>query len=378
MTRIRYRGLHSPEVVATWVPPYGSGTADVQQHPWYEDYSEDELGSDTDHPLQITHRKWTSKPSSQKAIWEINSQPVSEGVIPGSLNPLALRDAVVNGVSTARILSASGPATAKVNTITNLLEIRDIPQMLKHAGDLLHKLVTRPSGLSPIREAASATLAYQFGWAPLAQDLSRMLDFADLVAARQRELETLYSGKGLRKKIPLGKYPSSASGNQPLYTAGALYIAPDWNYRAEHKLWATVHWHLRNLDSVGNKPTWRDAWRSVYGFSGNQIPVQIWKALPWSWAIDWFAGISDLLIALQNMVLFKPSRINLMCETSGVLTWVPYTTTPPGSFGGSVYEHIYRYREQRSIGSLATTNLRIPYLDTFKLSVLGSLLVLRL
>jgi hypothetical protein len=283
----------------------------------------------------------------------------------------------MNDVSTARIISQSAPLTPRVYLLTGLAELRDLPKMLRHAGDFLHKIARHPSGLVDIREAAAATLAYQFGWKPLIEDISRMLDFAKLVEIRQRDLLRLYTTGSVRKKVKLGKRSYSASGNQALNTTGGLSIWPNWQMSLDAELWATVRWSLRDPTQIGRLPNWWDSFRSVYGLNAGQIPVQVWKALPWSWAIDWFADISNLLNVGHNMVMFKPDRINIMCHTRGWTYWKPYSTAST-QWGGCKVEYDQKWRQVRSIGSLATTSLRVPLLDPFKLSVLGSLGILKL
>lgn len=205
-----------------------------------------------------------------------------------------------------------------------------------------------------------------------------MLGLAEYVGRRQRELIDLYSGDGLRKKVNFGTRSVRVSGTQTISSAGGCIITPKWEYTGQHKLWATCHWAPKDLTKIGTEPTWLEAWKSVYGLNGTQIPLSIWKALPWSWCIDWFAGISDLLGAAQNRALYNPSRVNLMCETTGHLRWEPYTTMPTRNFGGSDFHFVWKAREQRSMGSLFTTNWRVPFLDPFRLSVLGSLAILRI
>jgi hypothetical protein len=338
------------------------------------------VGYPTPHDLAITHRDWQSDGVTNwngLSLRIVNQSDVTLGRIPGGANLTLSSENFRASITTARVIAQSGPNTPKVYSLTALAELGQILPMLKHAGDLLHKLITNPGSLTSPRVIASTTLAYQFGWGPLIQDLGRLMNFADLVSSRQRELQRLYDGEGIRKKLFCGTSSNTASGQETVVSTGGMLISPAWRLTQQHRAWATVHWKLRDPSQIGKEATWRDAWRSTYGFSGGQIPVQIWKALPWSWAIDWFSGLSDLLNAHQNMVLFKPSNVCVMCETNGTLVWKPYTS---GSnvFGGTTYTHQYKRRDARSLGSLAASNLRVPNLDAFKLSVLGSLAILAL
>jgi len=380
MARVRQTGLTPVSYEIRWMPAYYGGVVyNTYNNSYYLDSCEDLLGYPTDHTLWIKHREWTGN----KTNWEGTTLRIVDQDGFGQVKYPAGADfnrgtTAMNDVTTARVVAQSGPVTPKVFLLTNLLEAAEIPAMLKHAGDLLHKLATNPASLSKPAVAASTTLAYQFGWGPLIQDIGRMLNFADLVAARQRELEKLYSGKGIRKKLFTGNSDSRQEGNQVLASTGGMYINPHWVLTQQHHTWATIHWKLRDPSQIGKKPTWQDAFRSVYGLSGGSIPVQIWKALPWSWAIDWFTDISNHLLAIQNQVLFKPSNVNVMCTTHGSLQWQAYQTAANRKFGGTAYDFVYKQRQPRTLGSLSSINLRIPHLDAFKLSVLGSFAVLAL
>jgi hypothetical protein len=352
----------------------------VHDNTYFVSTCEDETGYPTPHDLKIRHLGWSSGVTTWKGttLELVLQEQFGQGIFPTGVNLNTAALSAMNSVSTARLLAQTGPNTAKVNTITNVLEIADVLRMLKHAGDLLHKLVTNPGKLASAKVIASTTLAYQFGWGPLIQDLGRVMDFADLVAQRQRELDTLYSGKGLRKRVSLGGTSNRGKGSQVIASIGGISINPDWNWSEGHILWGTCRWKLRDPSQIGKKPSWRDAWKSVYGLNAGQIPVQIWKALPWSWAIDWFTDISNHLNALQNMVLFRPSDPCVMCSSHGLVEWVNYTQGAQRSFGGARVGYSYKRRQARLLGSLAAINIRVPHLDAYKLSVLGSLTVLGL
>jgi hypothetical protein len=377
--RIREKGLTPISWVYTYVPPL-TGTPISHDNIYYRDYCEDATGYPIPHDLKIRHLDWASGQTNWRglSLELVFQDQFGQGILPTSVNLVTTANTAMNNVSTARLLAQTGPMTPKVNSITNLLEIADVLRMLKHAGDLLHKLVTNPGSLATPKVIASTTLAYQFGWGPLIQDLGRVMDFADLVAQRQKELEDLYSGKGIRKRTSFGSTSARGKGSQTIASVGGITIKPDWEWSEGTKTWGTVRWKLRDPSQIGKKPSWRDAWKSVYGLNAGQIPVQIWKALPWSWAIDWFTDISNHLNALQNMVLFRPSNPCIMCTSHGKVDWKHYSESPTRKFGGATLNYSYRWRQARNLGSLALINVRVPHMDPYKLSVLGSLTVLGL
>lgn len=248
--------------------------------------------------------------------------------------------------------------------------------MLKHAGDYLLGLRKKPlSGASP-KELASWTLAYQFGWAPLIEDIGKMLRFSDLVARRQRELEKASSSRGLKRRITLDS------------TSETLVRVSDWSTDLarltqvadtvvqNREVWATVRWHIREGQRYGTKPTYMDAFRSALGFNRGHIPITVWKALPWTWAIDWFADISNIMTANYNMIYYKPSSVCIMQHMRSTC-YISDTTATDGktslTSGIKVSE-----AKSREVFPNPSPNfqLTLPFLDGFKLSILGAFTVL--
>lgn len=278
-----------------------------------------------------------------------------------------------------RVLAQSGPLTPKVHLPLAIFEMKDLPRMLKHAGDLLHGIKNNPSGLSPDKEAASAVLAYQFGWAPLIQDIGRMIDFGDTVRKRQRDIMKANSKGGLRRKVMLAEDSKTASGDQILWSSYAVKLQPKFTVTESAKKWATLRWTVRDQKQIGRVPTWNEAFRASYGLNRGHIPIQIWKGLPWTWAIDWFADISNVLTANYNSIYYQPSMINIMTFRESTTVWEPYVNEKPyGTItlsGGTVTE-----TSKNRVQKAPNTNVRIklPFMDNFKLSILGSFAILRI
>jgi len=346
------------------------------------DQSYDDLGKSTDHPLDLVQRSWDEEDTDyHKSVY--SDVRLWGKLIHGrsmEVSTSADVDPSYNNPPIARILASSGPLKPTTYLPVAIFELRDLPRMLKQAGDLLHKLITRPTGLARPKRIATEYLAYQFGWKPLIQDILGLADFADQVAKKQRELQELAAGRSLRRTVELGRFSKTYSGSTTIHSTGSFVLNSNWQEVISWHDWATVRWQLRNPAAVGLQPTWQNAFRIAYGLHPTQIPVNVWKALPWSWAIDWFAGISDLIIACQNSVLFKPTRLNVMqtvtaqCKYQGI-------PSPNGigvGFPGGTANYSRKRRWQPSLGASSLVNLRIPFLDAFKLSIISALTITRL
>lgn len=287
---------------------------------------------------------------------------------------------MASGVSssyTTRLLASTGPLTPKVNLPLFVFELKDIPMMLKHAGDLLHK-IRAPSGLSPHKEAAAATLAYQFGWAPLISDLVKLTNFSEHVAKRQRELAKANTKKGLLRRMNFYEDQETVETASFLASTltGSLIYASKTESRTR-KGWGTVRWVIRDSQKIGRLPSHNEAFRSALGFNLGMIPITVWKALPWSWMVDWFADISNVMQANYNMIYYKPTSCCIMEHRTTKMD-----IKPIGNGGNITMSPVSNFieRKTRSLGSTsaAKVTLRLPFLDNFKLSILGSLAILGL
>lgn len=276
-------------------------------------------------------------------------------------------------VTVSRILSQSGPLTPKVYLPVSLFEFKDIPGMLRHAGNLLHG-ISRPSGLNPIKEAGAANLAYQFGWKPLMDDIGKMLAVANNVAKKQRELAQANSKKGIRRRITLYNTRTVLYGTATVWSTYNIFVDSRYTTEKSAKSWATIRWTPRDLAPFPHQPSWRDGFDAAYGTSKGYIPIELWKAMPWSWAIDWFADLSNFLQASHNLIYYKPSPICVMTTGKNVRTYEEVRGTFTTVTGGSVTSST-----KRRVIMQPTPNvtIRLPFMDNFKLSILGSFAALK-
>lgn len=337
----------------------------------------DDLGPKTDHPLSLTLNLMRGSKFDWKGTYQgVGSIDASAAIpaVPGS--GLA---AWLGQFTAQKIVAATAPERPNVNVITNIYEFRDIPRMLRQAGDLLLNIrnwainhMTRPQQL------ASANLAWQFGWAPLLQDLAKVWDFGKLVDDRLKLLGALNSGKTVNRRVKFGSFQESIRSGVTLHSILGITIQPSAYLARKVDCWATVRWSLRPGQALVRPPTWLDAFRSVYGLTFWDLPVQIWKALPWSWMIDWFANISDAMTVAKNMLFYAPSRINKMWFEATTCTYDPLNPFSNRFYAGGTLERTIKSRTQLSVGDASGIHLSVPFLDAFKLSILGSLTIVKL
>lgn len=119
----------------------------------------------------------------------------------------------------------------------------------------------------------------------------------------------------------------------------------------------------------------------LLGLKTFQQVSNLWDALPWTWLIDYFSSVGDVLEANQGRHLVKPSGGCIMTTTIETHTMKSKTVNSIGypadrrtvSFlGGQKVGHRYT----RRIAS-ASVQAYMPTLSNGQLSILGSLLVSR-
>lgn len=273
-----------------------------------------------------------------------------------------------------RVLSQSGPLTPNLYLPVSVFELRDIPRMLRHAGNLLHG-ISRPSGLNPVKEAAAANVAYQFGWGPLIEDIGKMLDFSDAVKKRQMMLARAHSSKGVRRRVILDSGHDSREGQTTVWSTYTLLADQKYVQTRQYKRWATVTWTVKDKSQIGRIPTFTEGFRTMTGTNAGHIPIAIWKALPWTWAVDWFTDISNVLQANYNMIYYQPSRACIMTHSKSQRHYRHFRTSS-GKFEISSSYITQEWKERQPFSPTARATMKLPFLDSFKLSIVGSLTIL--
>lgn len=275
---------------------------------------------------------------------------------------------------TTDLLAKTNPSRPTMNLPAFIGELKDLPEMFRHAGRLLLGIggSRRNPRLTLAQEGAAAYLAYNFGWAPLLSDLKNLCLFANGVQKRTLELQRLYSKGGLKRRIELDHGQSAVSGKWTLQS-NDLFIDPIVYSTRQFKVWGSVRWlptglPPKKLESV--------ATRAYYGLNAGNITTAIWELLPWSWFIDYMTNTQTYLIAKQNFVGASPTRVNLMRHTTykhahDTIHHSPNLKTESGFMVCELKERFPR--KNPTVG----VQFRMPFLSGKQLGILASLLMMR-
>jgi len=254
-----------------------------------------------------------------------------------------------------------------------LQDLVDIPGMIHEAGKLFIK--ARRGRLTG-RDVGSTHLGAQFGWIPLVNDITKVIQVHKHIQDRVRELDRLYSTSGLKRRIRLGTWGASSVSAPVMESYPILSISTILSTQTVSERWGTVRWRPTGT-FLGYRPEshviLQQAKDALSGVTTEGTFEGAWDLLPWSWLADWGTNVKDFVMAHANTIPATPSSINVMTRT--VTTFRPrvLSITPSYSWEPGFYTITSK---ERYVGSGAI-GAQIPFVDLGRLSILSALVAQR-
>lgn len=197
-------------------------------------------------------------------------------------------------------LRATRPTRPDANLGQALVELREFPRLVNTVREIVTFKALRPG---------STYLSYQFGFAPLGQDIARA---ASSVLNFQKKWKTFLDGSGElhSRKVwaPTKSYSlETKDSTQAMFLVHGLPSAS--------RVWqpGTDSWEVRETASAFC------LWEYFLGYHGltpklemyaqkaekllglTLTPSLIWELAPWSWLVDWFADVGGFISYHQDI-----------------------------------------------------------------------------
>jgi len=210
----------------------------------------------------------------------------------------ALQSAYTSGFKRTR------PGNAVAGMGQFLVELRDIPT-------LPLRLLLR---LKTFRALGSEYLNVQFGWRPFVNDLRKAYKTYRTLESQLAKLRE-ENGRNITRRATLqddkSTVTSSLYSNIPLaFADGRPATGSGFSITTTTTSTATRVWYYSNLryytPDIGSSQWTKRATAALFGV--NPTPELLWEVLPWSWLIDWFTNVGDIISnasnnAVDNLVL---------------------------------------------------------------------------
>jgi hypothetical protein len=270
-----------------------------------------------------------------------------------------------------------------VDLPVSLAELREIPRMVKDQLENVRQILTIRDRGRPWREAielaAGKHLESQFGYLPLIKDISRIMDFVNRVDLRETQLKSMMSSGAQ------GVSRSATTWNDRVeFAPWRKFITHfyqesnqvDLIWATERKQWVSLRWKLLSDISHHSDAELRAlASRLVFGQYASLSTL--WDGMPWSWLIDWFGNIGDLLAGQRNYLPVQATNSCIMTKTVTKLAEVRYVGSGSRSYSLTPGPATRTNLKRDLLPSAPHPEFGIPFLDARQLSILSALSVTR-
>jgi hypothetical protein len=184
--------------------------------------------------------------------------------------------------------NSARPDSTYADFAQSIAELREVSQLVQLRSNRLLSL------------AGSAYLLWEFGWKPVLSDVSKLVNLASALKKRIDFLKANV-GKAVKRKRTLFTFAENKG------EVSSLTFGPPGTYRTVEphegevpihgRLTVSAHYHSRlsydlPVDSAIEK--WDEkAFRYLAGLQLDK--TLIWEVTPFSWLVDWFTNLGDLV-----------------------------------------------------------------------------------
>lgn len=276
--------------------------------------------------------------------------------------------------SVTTLLARTNPSRPDFVPLSIMQDLVDVPKLLKNVGDIFK---SGRRGRLKLRDAANAHLSAQFGWIPLVEDVTNLLQVHKHILDRTAEIDRLYSSTGLKRRIRIGRWAFADVSFPVMESYPILSISTALAVKTTVERWGTVRWKPRGT-IPGYRPSHAEvlskAVQIVSGIDSQATFAGAWDLLPWTFLVDWGTNVKDYVISNSNTIPADPSSVNVMTRTETLFQ--PRVLSITKSYSWEPGSYLVTSKE-RYVGSGAI-DAHIPYLDMGRLSILGALFVQRM
>jgi len=206
-----------------------------------------------------------------------------------------------------------------------------------------------------LKDSGDEYLNAQFGWAPLVSDLRK---FAQTVKGSNKVLRHHDRQMGhhhvrRRRSLPMSSTTTSYKGTNGILAPLALNLGADvvaektdlqeiW-FSGAFRYFVPINDTLR-----GKMQYWESQANHLLGT--RPTPALVWQLAPWSWAVDWFSNVGDVM---KNISALGHDSLVLqygyaMCHTKRDYRMHMTRVAPSGGAAIDVNrQHIYEIKQRR-------------------------------
>lgn len=207
-------------------------------------------------------------------------------------------------VYVADLLAKTNPARPTVSVPVMIAELIEATTLLKVAFQ------------GPLQLWGSGNLNWKFGWSTLISDIGTLAAITSAIESRIKEFNSLVQKGGVRRNVLLDRCSQENDpGSESVYSRDQFSMNQQVKIVHTSKVWGSVRWRPSRKDVIPTEPleVFNAAVRHCLDLEVPD-PATIWEMIPFSWLVDYFVNIGDVLHAIEGRDYVEPYDICIMRE----------------------------------------------------------------
>jgi hypothetical protein len=276
-----------------------------------------------------------------------------------------------------KILAETNPSAPDVSIPAFIGEMKDLANL---------PLKVKDWGGSLLRKIALGHITWRWAIKPMISDLQKLIFFTEDTDRRFREIVNLSRGRKIRKRVSLGSSIAQTVSNNVLRHSENFLVSYRRTLTNSVKEWGSSQWRIADGSIIPRTLSKADlakmhdlATDINLGLTSHEALAAAWELCPWSWFVDWFVNVGDVIAATNNTLGLHWDSVCYMRTITSRYDYELTSTWPSGyTISGIPYEsEVVKERYVVSPTLSVSPSFR-PLLAQKTWSILGSLAALRL
>jgi len=205
---------------------------------------------------------------------------------------------------TAKLLADTNPFRYTISVPVMILELVEAASLLKLAANNFFSLI------------GSSHLNLVFGWEATIKDIRTLASITTSIENRIKEFNQIVERGGSRRRVRLASGgDSSPESTVSIYSSGLGSWDAKVNTSYRTKVWGSVRWVPNRAKPINfaDLTRFNEACKVVLDLRTPDAST-IWESIPFSWLVDYFVNIGDVLSAIEDTDKVLPTDVCIMRE----------------------------------------------------------------
>ncbi|DAD49933.1 maturation protein [ssRNA phage Zoerhiza.3_6] len=237
------------------------------------------------------------------------------------------------------LLAKTNISQPHISVPTFVAELKDIPTLVKDWGGTL------------LRKIAKGNITWRWAIRPMINDLMKIWEFQKGVNDRCLTFSILQRQRFACRRAGLGSTKMTIAPTTVTMSSGqGAVIDAKRGFQVSQDIWGAVKWKLDPSVQLPRGRDWKHLERfasgMAAGITSHEALAALWEITPWSWFIDWFAGLGKVIAATNNSIKCTWAENVVMVHSVCKAEWSNVTGVAPWQTLSGVPVEIFERKER--------------------------------